>query len=98
VSFLAGLLVDKFLYHCPLYRQHQRLEDGGIRVTRPWLTQLTQQSIALLEPIYEAQLASVRGSRVGCNDFDGDRTSGIVRSVVRFVPTPLSAQGVMGGR
>jgi transposase len=47
-----------------LYRQHQRLEDGGIRVTRPWLTQLTQQSIALLEPIYEAQLASVRGSRV----------------------------------
>jgi transposase len=64
VSFLAGLLVDKFLYHCPLYRQHQRIEDGGIRVTRPWLTQLTQQSIALLEPIYEAQLASVRDSRV----------------------------------
>src|SRR5882757_3730 len=64
VSFLAGLLVDKFLYHCPLYRQHQRLDDGGIRVTRPWLTQLSQQSIALLEPIYEAQLTSVRGSRV----------------------------------
>jgi hypothetical protein len=64
VSFLAGLLVDKFLYHCPLYRQHQRLDDGEIRVTRAWLTQLSQQSIALLEPIYEAQLACVRGSRV----------------------------------
>lgn len=64
VSFLAGLLVDKFLYHTPLYRQHQRLQDNHIRVTRPWLTQLTQQAIGLLEPIYEAQLASVRTSRV----------------------------------
>jgi transposase len=29
VSFLAGLLVDKFLYHLPLYRQHQRLLRVG---------------------------------------------------------------------
>ena len=48
VSFLAGLLVDKFCYHAPLYRQHQRLQDSGIQVTRPWLTQLTQQAIGLL--------------------------------------------------
>lgn len=68
VSFLAGLLIDKFLYHCPLYRQHQRLQNSGIDVTRPWLTQLSQQSIALLEPIYAAQLASVRDSRVLCMD------------------------------
>jgi len=68
VSFLAGLLIDKFLYHCPLYRQHQRLQNSGIDVTRPWLTQLSQQSIALLEPIYTAQLASVRDSRVICMD------------------------------
>jgi len=68
VSFLAGLLIDKFLYHCPLYRQHQRLQNSGIDVTRPWLTQLSQQSIALLEPIYDAQLASVRDSRVLCMD------------------------------
>ncbi len=45
VSFLAGLLVDKFAWHLPLYRQHQRLEDAGVRVSRPWLTQLTQQTI-----------------------------------------------------
>mgnify|MGYP000603268894 CR=1 FL=1 len=32
VSFLAGLLVDKFCYHLPLYRQHQRLADAGNRV------------------------------------------------------------------
>jgi len=64
VSFLAGLLVDKFRYHLPLYRQHQRLTDAGINVSRPWLTQLTQSAIALLVPIYEAQLASIRMSRV----------------------------------
>ena len=64
VSFLAGLLVDKFRYHLPLYRQHQRLSDAGINVSRPWLTQLTQSAIALLAPIYEAQLASIRMSRV----------------------------------
>lgn len=64
VSFVAGLLVDKFAYHLPLYRQHLRLTDCGVTVSRPWLTQLSQKSIALLEPIYQAQLDSIRGSRV----------------------------------
>ena len=68
VSFAAGLLIDKFLWHLPLYRQHQRLEAAGIHVSRPWLTQLSQQSIALLEPIYDAQFASVRASRVKAMD------------------------------
>src|SRR5262249_51482400 len=30
VSLLAGLLLDKFRYHLPLYRQHQRLAHPGI--------------------------------------------------------------------
>ena len=64
VSFCAGLLVDKFAYHLPLYRQHQRLGDAGITVSRPWLTQLSQQIIALLEPIHDAQFAAIRSSRV----------------------------------
>ena len=68
VSFAAGLLVDKFSYHLPLYRQHQRLTDSGITVSRPWLTQLAQRSIGLLEPIYEAQFASIRTSRVKAMD------------------------------
>ena len=37
-SFLAGLLRGKFDYHQPLYRQHRRLIDCGIDVSRPWLT------------------------------------------------------------
>ena len=33
-SFSDGLLVHKFAYHLPLYRQHQRLADMGIQVIR----------------------------------------------------------------
>ena len=50
VSFVAGMLIDKFAYHLPFFRQHQRLGGGGITASRPWLTQLGQQGIALLEP------------------------------------------------
>jgi transposase len=68
VSFVAGLLIDKFAYHLPLYRQHQRLSDAGITVSRPWLTQIAQQGVALLAPIYEAQFDSIRASRVKAMD------------------------------
>jgi transposase len=68
VSFAAGVVVDKFAYHLPLYRQHQRLTDSGIQVSRQWLTQLTQKTVGLAEPIYEAQLDSIRASRVKAMD------------------------------
>jgi hypothetical protein len=58
------MMVDKFVFHLPLYRQHRRLQDAGFKVSRSWLTALMQQAVALLEPIYEAQLASIRASRV----------------------------------
>jgi transposase len=54
VSFLAGMLVDKFLYHLPLYRQHQRLRQCGIDIARPTLTRLSSRAIDLLEPIVDA--------------------------------------------
>ncbi len=68
VSFVAAMVVDKFAYHLPLYRQHQRLGDSGITVSRPWLTQLTQQAAQLAEPIYEAQFDSIRAARVKAMD------------------------------
>lgn len=64
VSFIVGLLVDKFRYHLPLYRQHQRLIDAGFKLSRPWLTQLVQQGSQLLEPIFDAQLASICSGHV----------------------------------
>ena len=51
VSVLAGLLIDKFRYHLPLYRQHQRLLQAGIRLSRATLTQWVHRTAALLEPI-----------------------------------------------
>ena len=68
VSFIAGMIVDKFAFHLPLYRQHQRLVDAGIDVSRPWLTQVMQTSVSLLEPIHAAQLESIRASRVKSMD------------------------------
>jgi transposase len=64
VSLLAGLLIDKFRYHLPLYRQHQRLEAAGIHLARSTLTGLVHRTADLLQPIYAAQLASVLKSRV----------------------------------
>lgn len=68
VSFVVGMVIDKFDYHLPLYRQHRRLDDAGIKVSRPWLTQLMQSTVALLEPVYDAQLDSIRASRVKAMD------------------------------
>jgi transposase len=64
VSFLAGMLVDKFVYHLPLYRQHQRLRQSGIELSRTTLTNLASRAINLLEPIYTAQFGHIRKSRV----------------------------------
>ena len=64
VSFLAGMLVDKFRYHLPLYRQHQRLGDHGIVVSRSSLNTWASRAIDLLEPVFQAQNANVLQSRV----------------------------------
>ena len=64
VSLLAGLLIDKFCYHLPLYRQHQRLAQAGIRLSRGTLTQWVQRAAELLEPIYHALLSSILLSQV----------------------------------
>jgi transposase len=64
VSFLAGLLIDKFIFHLPLYRQHQRLAAAGVHLSRATLTHLVHRTVDLLEPIYEAQLRSILASKV----------------------------------
>ena len=64
VSLLANLAIDKFRYHLPLHRQHQRMQAAGVRLARSTLTGLVQRSAELLRPIYDAQLASVLRSEV----------------------------------
>ncbi len=64
VSLLACMLIDKFLYHLPLYRQHQRMAAAGIHLSRSTLTGWAHRASDLLQPIYEAQLASVLAGSV----------------------------------
>jgi transposase len=64
VSFIVGLLVNKFLYHLPLYRQHQQLSAAGITLSRATLTNLTKRGIELLRPIVIEQLISILDSKV----------------------------------
>lgn len=64
VSLLVGLLVDKFQYHLPLYRQHQRIEQAGITLSRATLTNLVKRAIDLLRPVVSAQLEHVLRSGV----------------------------------
>ena len=64
VSFLAGLVVEKFAYHLPLYRQHQRLLHAGITLSRATLSRWVMRVAALLAPIHQAQLEHVLRSRV----------------------------------
>ena len=64
VSFVAGMLVDKFAWHLPLYRQHQMLAESGITVSRKSLSGWVNRAIALLEPVFAAQCRSVLESSV----------------------------------
>jgi len=64
VSFLAGMLIDKFCYHLPLYRQHQRLIQSGIQVSRSSLTTWAGRAIDLLRPLVDAQCRHLLQSRV----------------------------------
>jgi transposase len=68
VSLLASMAIDKFAYHLPLYRQHQRMQAAGIRLARSTLTNLIHRTADLLRPIYEAQLYSVVSGSVVAMD------------------------------
>ncbi len=64
VTFIAGMLVDKFAWHLPLHRQRQMLAGSGITVNRRSLSGWANRAISLLEPVFEAQRRSVLESSV----------------------------------
>ena len=64
VSLIAGLMVDKGVYHLPLYRQHQRMIDSGVHISRATLINWIQKGIELLRPIYQANLKSIINSKI----------------------------------
>ena len=64
VSLVAGILEEKFTYHLPLYRQHQRLTNNGITLSRAVLTRWVHRAVELLRPIYDAQFENILRSRI----------------------------------
>ena len=78
VSLLAGILVDKFAYHLPLYRQHQRLKDAGITLSRSTLTNYTQRAIGC--SIVDAQWQHILQSQVLAMDETPIKASGQMQS------------------
>ena len=63
VSFLAGMLIEKYRFHAPLYRQHQKLESSGITISRGTLTHFEQRAGQLLKPIADEVLNSCLESK-----------------------------------
>jgi transposase len=64
VTFLSYLIVQKFKYHLPLYRQHQMMEEAGVYVARGTLSRFIHRCSELLEPVYLALVSSVLQSQV----------------------------------
>ena len=63
-TLLAGMITDKFQYHLPLYRQHQRMKASGVHVSRGHLTRLVHRTLELLEPVYQAILSAIVSSEL----------------------------------
>lgn len=63
-SFLAGMVVEKCLYHMPIYRQHKKLLDSGIKISRSTMNRLFTRTAEILEPIHLAIVSSVLKSNV----------------------------------
>lgn len=63
VSALADMLVEKFVYHMPLYRQHQKLQDEGFQLSRSTLGNWVGAGIELLRPIADILRDELLGGR-----------------------------------
>lgn len=53
-GLLAQIVIDKYTDHLPVYRQLQRFEREGIKLSSSTLTDWIAGTCALLEPLYEA--------------------------------------------
>jgi transposase-like protein len=59
ISLLVGMCIDKFLYHLPINRQHQRMARHDIHLSRATLINWIGVFIDLFKPVYNAQLSSI---------------------------------------
>jgi transposase len=62
VSFLTTILLDKYINHMPLYRQLQKYQRLGIKLSDATVGNWAHQSIQLLEYLYEELVERVKSS------------------------------------
>lgn len=62
-SFLANLLVQKFVDHLPLYRISEILHRGGVKISRQLLSQWVLSLGAALTPLYDEMCRLVLSSQ-----------------------------------
>ena len=53
-GLLAQIVIDKYVDHLPLYRQMQRFERNGVKLSYSTLTDWVGATCKLIEPLYEA--------------------------------------------
>lgn len=69
LSLLAGLMVDKAVYHLPLHRQYLLMLQSGGTVSRASLTNHVSQSIDLVILIAQAVLSNIlSGSNISMDE------------------------------
>ena len=67
-SFLALILVWKYGFHVPLYRQCQIFTHAGLKISRTTLMQWVAGSAALLAPLVEALARHVLAGKINADD------------------------------
>jgi transposase len=62
VSLLVMLLMDKYVYHMPLYRQLKKYESLGMKLCDATVGDWTAKAINLLAYLHERMILRIRGS------------------------------------
>ena len=60
-DLLAHVLVEKFVYHMPLYRQLQRFKHNGVHIHANTMDSWVSLTSALIRPLYVAHKAYILG-------------------------------------
>ena len=58
-DFLVGLLVDKFVYHIPEYRQVKMYADSGVKLSTSTLNDWVHKTADKLYPLYETHIDDI---------------------------------------
>lgn len=69
-GLLAQIVIDKYVDHLPLYRQMQRFERAGVKLSYSTLTDWVSSTCKLITPLYEALKKEV----LQCNYLHADET------------------------